>query len=200
MEKEITKELADKLMKIPGEARGICLKTDMEFVLREKGREGLKQVEEELEKLGYPIKYEKIKIGDFYPIGQDVLDMLVIWKLFDYDKTKIKQMGYEAPNFSIFLKIFLKYFYSMKETLRQAPEMQKRHYTMGALKVIEVDEVKRYVLIAMEDFDLHPVMCKSLEGYFAKVCQMMIKRGRPECQEIKCTFHGDKRHEFLIKW
>ncbi|PIP23371.1 MAG: hypothetical protein COX90_03565 [Candidatus Nealsonbacteria bacterium CG_4_10_14_0_2_um_filter_38_17] len=201
MEKEeITKELADKVMSLKGECRGICLKTDMDFLLKKKGKEGLRTMEEELEKLGYPIKYNKVNVGAFYPIGQDILDMLIIWKLFDYDTPIIKQLGYEAPNFSIFLKIFMKYLISMKETLKQAPAMQKEHYTVGELKVIEVDEDKKYVILRMENFDVHPFLCLALEGYFTKVCQMMIKSGRATCEETKCVFRGGNTHEFLLKW
>jgi len=196
----ITKEMADEIMKLRGEIRGIGLKTDMDSLRKKKGKEYLVKMGEELERLGYPLKYNEINIGAFYPIGQDVLDLLVIWKLLDFDKTMIKEIGYDAPNFSIFLKIFLKHFASMKDTLKQARAMEREHYTIGEFKLVELNEEKRYAILRMDDFDIHPIECLVLEGYFAKLCQMMIREGKAVCEETECTFRGGKTHEYLVKW
>lgn len=201
IKKETFKDLVDRLMKLKGEARGACLKSDMEFLLKEKGKEGLKQMEEELERLGCPIKYKKIKTGGFYSIGQDVLDILVIWKLFDFDKEKIKQMGYEAANFSIFTKLYLKYLSSPEKTLTQnvAMDIWRNHYSVGDVTVLDVDEEKKHIILRFDNFDIHPILCLALEGYFAKVCQMVSGK-KATCSETKCTFCGDKCHKFVGKW
>lgn len=198
--KTIDKELAEKLMKIKGESRGVCLKTDMSFFLKEKGREGLARLEQELKTLGYPLKYEEINSGDFYPIGLDILNMLLIWKLFNFDNTKIKEMGYQAPKVSIFMKLFMKYFFSLQETLRETPEMWRRHYTLGQLEVGEVNQEENYVILRIKNFNIHPIYCLVLEGYFAGVCKMVVQCHQIHCQETKCSFRGDQYHEFLITW
>ena len=43
-------------MKVKGEVRGAGLKVDWEFILREKGEEGLKRVEDRMAELGFPLK------------------------------------------------------------------------------------------------------------------------------------------------
>jgi len=199
MNQELTKEMAKKLMEIKGEARGITLKVDMEFVLKEKGQEGLKKLEEELEKLGYPIKYKEINIGAFYPIGLDVINILAIKKLFGFDEKKLKEMGMTVPKFSFFIKLILKYFFSIKRVLKEISKTWRDHYTVGDLKVIEVNEEKKYLILRLENFDIHPVCCPTIEGYFMTTCQMVVK-GQTTCTETKCTFRGDEYHEFLIKW
>ena len=78
MEETITKEIAQKLMETKGETRGMSIKGDLEYVLYKKGKEGLKKIEDEMARLGYPIKYKKMKSMKFYPIGLEALNFLNI--------------------------------------------------------------------------------------------------------------------------
>ena len=116
-EEKITRETVKKLMAIPGEARGVTLKVDWEFILRKEGKEGLEKLERKMAELGYPLKFEEIKTMDFYPIGLDALSMTVIGEVFNYDKQKFIEIGETALKFSIFLKVFLKYFVSPKQAI-----------------------------------------------------------------------------------
>ncbi len=43
MNQELNKEVIKNLMKVEGEVRGIVLKTDAEFILREKRKGGIKK-------------------------------------------------------------------------------------------------------------------------------------------------------------
>lgn len=54
MEQIISKEEVDELMKIKGKTKGLSLRDHYDYVLNEKGKEGLKRLEEEMEKCGYP--------------------------------------------------------------------------------------------------------------------------------------------------
>jgi light-regulated signal transduction histidine kinase (bacteriophytochrome) len=54
-------ETVKKLLQMKGEARGMGLKDDVAYVLAKQGKEGLEKVEEELERVGCPIKYAEIK-------------------------------------------------------------------------------------------------------------------------------------------
>ena len=67
MKKKLTKELADKIMKTEGETRGFNLEHDARWILREKGREGLKKVEKRLKELGCSLEYEKSVLWTFIP-------------------------------------------------------------------------------------------------------------------------------------
>jgi len=80
MGEEINKEVVIELLKIKGEARGVHFKNDGDFILKEKGKEGIEKLEKELEELGCPIKYGKINQFDFYPAGMRVVSLLVIKK------------------------------------------------------------------------------------------------------------------------
>jgi hypothetical protein len=201
MTQELTKEVAKGLMEIKGEVRGVVLKTDADYVLKEKGKEGLKKVEEEFKKLDYPIKYKEIKTMAFYPVGLRALSLLAIKKVFNFDEEKIREIGLFATKVSLIVKLFIRSFLSVERVFfKEAPRLWKKHWTAGELDPIVLDEEKKYGILRLKDFSLHPIFCCFLEGYFAGVAQMVIKSLQITCQETKCTFRGDEHHEYLIKW
>ena len=200
MEREkITREKAQKFMSIPGEARGVTLKVDWEYVLKKEGEQGLKKVEEKMAELGYPLKFNEIKTMDFYPLGLDALSMAVIAELFNYDKDTFIEIGEMAVKFSIFLKVFLKYFVSPQQVVSEAPKMWRKHYSTGDLKIIEFNMDKGYAVLRLENFSLHKIHCYNLLGYFSKILEMIMK-AKVTGEEKKCTFEGDKYHEYFLKW
>ena len=58
-----------KLKEIPGQARGVMLQTDANYVLRAKGEEGLAKVQRRLKESGTDFDYKQIKTMGWYPIG-----------------------------------------------------------------------------------------------------------------------------------
>lgn len=200
MPDELTRELAEKLMRIKGEARGIHLKNDAEYILATKGEKGLKMVEEELNSLGFPIDYKKIRNLEFYPTGLRAISLLAAQKTFHWDNEEIKKMCEFAARASFVIKLYIKFFYSLPKLMEKASKMWREYWTRGNLSVRDYDEEKRYVIIRIENFDLHPIYCRCLEGYLNGLAKMVTKTKKPECQEIECPFKGGKAHEFLIKW
>jgi len=182
-----------------GKVRGVVFETDKRYILREKGKGILAQVEVELKMMGYPIKYSQIKTMDFYPFKLRVASLLAIKKVCGFSDEKIKEMGFQAPKFSLVVKLFIKYFSSVPTAIQKAPALWKKHYTTGKLSVIELDEEARKIVLRIEDTSLHPLICQYLVGYLASVTQMII--GVPILmKETKCTSLGEKYHEYSGTW
>jgi len=201
MSQELTKELVQKLLGIKGEVRGVVFRTDREYVLRKKGEEYLEKVEKELEKLGYPIKYEEIKSMNFYPIGLRILSLLVIKEVLNLNDDAIKEMGLVATKSSLIIKILAKFFFSLQRVFAtEAPKIWKKHYTIGEIEPVELNEEKKYAILRLKDFKVHKIMCTYLEGYFCGIGQLIIKTSKIESKETKCPFLGDEYHEFLLTW
>lgn len=196
---KLTKKLAQKLLKVGGESRGVTIKTDWEFVLREKGEESLRKLEKKMAEVGCPLKYEEIKAMDFYPLGYDAVSILAIKEILDLDEKGVERLGRAAVKFSLLLKIFMRYFASVQLLAKQAPEMWRKHYTVGDLEVAEVNEKERYAVLRLKNFLVHPTLCLSFKGYFSKILEMATN-APAICEETSCAFRGDNYHEFLIKW
>jgi len=199
MNQIVSKEELDKLKKLKGKVRGMSFKTTEEFILKEKGKDGLKKFEEAMAMLGYPIKYQEIKPMDFYPLWADALKLLVIKRLFDFNNKKFQEMGRFESKISLIMRIFIQYFVSLKKAVKEAPRLWKKYFTVGDLKVVEFDEQKRYVVFRIENFHHHPLSCEAQKGYFPSILQIIVKKP-VSCEETKCIHRGDEYHEFLMKW
>jgi len=195
----INKEIAGKLIEIKGETRGVSFQADGEFILKEKGEGGLKRLEEKMAEVGCPIRYKEIRPMDFFPLGFRGVELLVIKELFNFDKEKIKEMGAFQTKISLIIKLFMQYFGSVNILAKQAPRMWRKYYTIGDLTIPEMSSEKRYGIIRVENFALHPIHCQLLEGYFANIIKMVVN-APVDCEETKCTFRGDEYHEFVVKW
>jgi len=195
----LTKERVEQLMDVEGEARGVALKDDLDFVLEEKGEQGLKKVEARMRELGYPLEYKEIRAMDFYPMGLANLLLLVIQETFNFNEQDLERWGGAIVKFSIFTKIFLKYFGSLKLIAREAPKIWGKHYTIGELEMPDFSKEKRYVILRIKNFKVHPIHCPLLKGMFSKITQMVVK-SPTICKETKCMFKGDDYHELLLTW
>jgi hypothetical protein len=197
MEDVISKKEFDELMSIKGNIRGLGFKTEAEFVLKEEGKEGLKKLEETMTKLGYP--YKDIKAMEFYPLGLLGAALLVIKRLFNYDDKKFQEMGIFESKSSLIIRLFMRYFVSIDKVAKEAPNIWRKYYSIGNLKVVEYSLEKKYIIIRIENFSLTPILCSVLMGYYLSLVKMIIKE-EVAGKETKCVHRGDNCHEFLVEW
>lgn len=196
---EITKEEFDNLINIEGKVRGTALKTEADFIIKERGEEGLKKLEEAIGKFGFPIQYKKVKSLQFYPIGLMALTLLGSKKILGFDDKKFQEMGSFESKISLIIRIFMKYFVSTDKATKEVANMWKKYHTIGKLEVIEQNEERKYIILRLRDFKLHPLHCITLRGYFASILKMIVGTD-VACEETKCIYRGDKCHEFLLEW
>ncbi len=187
------------LLRLKGKTRGENILLDIRFIRRNYGNEGVGKLEKTLSEIGSPINLAQLKTGDFYPIGWETVCLLAIRKVFGFDEEKIKEMGQDAPKFSIFLKIFMKYFVSLGKIAQEAPRIWREYYTIGDLTVVGVNESGKRVVLRLDNFDVHPINCCNLSGFFQRVLSMVIN-AKTFCQETKCVFRGESFHQFDITW
>lgn len=197
------KELEELKKKYKGEERGIPFKAEALYVLEKEGEEGLKKLEDTMERLGYPIKYREIKFSLFYPQIFEVLTLICIKRLFNYNDKKFQEIGKFAIKVPAVIRsvlIMRKFFYASKEMLNQiASKVWKQYYLFGDLKIEEYDKKKRRAILRMENFLHHPLNCQMIKGALTTLFQILIGP-KVTVKEIKCIHRGDPHHEFLIKW
>ncbi len=197
---QVTDEDINKILNAKGEVRGVVFKTDRRFIYDKAGEEGIKKVEEELEKMNCPFNYEEEADNmSFYPIGMRALSIIAISKAFNLSKEEIAQMGKNAPKFSLMIKFFMRYFLSAEKIMEKAGEMWEKHYSSGRLEPVEMNIEERFIKARLYDIDLHPILCDYLIGYFSSVIKMGVGE-ETKGEELACVHKGDEYHEFLIKW
>ena len=199
MRQIITKKELGKLMKIEGEGRGVLFKTASKFILEEEGKEGLRKFENVLANLDYPIKLKKIRAMDFYPVGMYVAMLVATKRIFNFKDEKFIEMGRFESKISIIIRLFARYFFSIDTAVKQVQKIWSTYFTKGDITVTELDLDKKYGVFRVENFNLHPLHCLVLVGYFPSVVQMVVG-SESTCQERKCVHRGDDYHEYLLKW
>jgi hypothetical protein len=195
---EIDKKTADKIMANAGEVRGVVLKTDEKFILNKGGEEKIKEVEKLIKEWGYSIDYKNIESMAFYPIGSRFLSMLAVAKVFEMNEKDVEEMGSFAPKASLIIKFFLQYFLSPQKTFSQVSHMWEKHYTVGKVTPVEINEKDKKVIVKLEGIDIHPIFCFYLKGYFSKITEI-IDKNISQSQEIECSFNKGNGHVFLIE-
>ncbi len=193
----VNEEEVAKIKALEGEVRGVALKTDEFYVLKNKGEEGLKKVEEALQGFGVEIDYKTIERMNYYPISLRIFSLLAIAKAFEYGKEEVEEMGKRAPRVSFLIKFFAKYFMSSDKTLEKVDDLWKKHYTKGRVEAGEIDEAKGVAVFRIYDADFHPIFCDYLCGYFVTIIAMVIGK-EAYSKEEKCTFNGDDCHEIRL--
>jgi hypothetical protein len=200
MEYQINQEEIKRLLEIKGDARGIVFKTDYVFVLDNFGEEGIKKVEEEMEKMGCSFKYkDHINSMDFYPIGLRAISLLAISKVFNLKGKEIEEMGRVAPKSSLMVKFFMRYFLSVENIFEKAGEMWSKHYTIGELEAFDINMDEKYTTMRVHGVNLNHVFCDYLQGYFASIVRMGIGEDIT-AERTKFLHKGDDCYEVVLRW
>lgn len=189
----------ERLKKMEGEVRGICLKSDWDFVFRRYGKEGIKKLEEKMAEIEIPIKYQEINTTKFYPVGWDGISILAIKEIFNLKNEDFEKLGREEVKTSFFLKIFIRYLTNLNNLATEAPKMWRKHYTVGDLEISLIDLTNQKAIVRLKNFDFFPEFCLTIGAYFAQLLEMATRK-KVSCKETMCTFTGGDCHEFLLSW
>ena len=195
------KEVQD-LLKKQGDARGAVFQTDADYILMSGSRGDLLKVENKLKEWGVDLCYKDVKPMSWYPAAWRVLSLIAIKDSLGWDGARIREMGKNAPKVSVIVKLFFKLFPDIEKFAQQIPNYWRKHYTIGELKVVELEKDKQTMLIHLKDFSFHPVMCQYLEGYF----EQATKLTRPEdslvtAEEAQCSFRDNVPYEaYRLSW
>ena len=194
MNKEELVEIAQK----KGEVRGVVFHTDAEYVRRHEGEEALRSIEEETKKMDYPVNYSEMKAMAWYPIGLRVVSLLVARKALDWDDEQVKEMGRNAPKYSLITKLMLRYFASPETNVNRLGTYWRKHYSVGSL---EGKVIGQSANVRLKDFKIHPILCTYLQGYFICVLGMIVgQTEKLSIEEAKCVHRGNEYHEFVLRW
>ena len=192
----IFQETLGKVRKMEGEIIGSSLKTDREFIIEKEGTKGLKKVEEEMERLGYPLEYEKIDKYKWYPVQQDFLSLFLTQKIFNWDRETIREWGRWGAKTNFIIKLIARLV--NKETIsKMASKYWRRYYTKGEIEY-KLDYKNRIGTATIKDFVIYNVHLHYLEGYFYQIMCLMVSSENLKVENIET---GEKNvHQFKITW
>lgn len=197
----IPKEEIEKALRIKGEASGMCLLEDKNFILEHFGEEKVKELEKEISKIiGQEFSYNKVKSHQNYPFYLSLFATLFLYYNYGKDEELIRNFGKESIKFSLLVKLFLRYVFSPNGVLKYGPQLWRKYFSIGDLEVEKFDEKERVAVIILKNFNTHPLYCKEVEGAIEQLFSYVIKSDKLKNEEIECVFRGGKVHKFKITW
>lgn len=199
MEEILNQEIIHHLLEIKGQCRGLAIIDNLAFIKSREAEGELERLEKTITEAGYPFHYRDIKPMNFYPVGLETIVLLAMKKTFNYSDEKFEEVGSINARQSLVVRLFAKYFVSLKKVLSEAQRMWDRYYTVGRLDPTELNEKEKRIVLKVEGFKTHPLHCQVLKGYFSEVVKMIVGSSAV-CQEAKCSFRGGNHHEFVIRW
>jgi len=200
MKQIISKEELEEIENIKGEVRGLGMQTHANFILEEEGKEAVKKMEKAMEGLGYPVSYEKIQRMKLYPLKLEALTLLIIKKLFRYDRKKFKEIGRFHAKISSIFRFFLKKFLSFEKISQEIPNVWGRYFKEpGEFKVLKFSKEDKEAIFRIKNFHFYPLHCFVMEGVFEGLIPI-VSGEKGACEETKCIHRGDEYHEFVLQW
>jgi len=200
MEDENLKTEADRLMGIKCRTKGSDFQSLSIYLRKRCGEDSLRKLEDKLGELGYPLSFSKIRLGEWYPEGHNVLTILAAKHLFNWTDKDIFDIGYNSPKLSLGSKIYIKYFISYQKTFESCPQYWRKFMDCGILEAFELDEKNKHCIFRLRDYRFHPIMCHYLAGFFLAVAENGIKSEKITIEETQCLYRNDPCHEYLVKW
>ena len=191
---------ADELINIPGNVRGVVFLTDSEYIRRHCSDTALEKIIHTMQDIGHPVAYSDIKSMMWYPLGLRVLSFHVMREVLPWSDDDFRTMGFNAPKYSLIVKLLMKFFSSPSTAFNHAPEYWLRHYDVGTLEIDEFNEQECYAVHRIRDFAVPPLYCTYLEGYFKSLFVFTFPGKRITVQETLCPSRGDPYHEFRTEW
>lgn len=146
MSNKNTKEKVQKILKRPEKIRGEVFRTDAKYIIEKEGKEGLKKVKKQAEKMGASIPYEEAESLEWYPVGLRMASFMVIIKVLDWREKDIRKMGYNALKTSFIVKLIAEFFLSLERILEKSPQYWDKYYTIGKLETAEVNMEEKYCI------------------------------------------------------
>ncbi len=196
----VTKKEAARLMKLKGRVRGAAFETDVEYLKAKYGDGALDKITAAIHDLGYDLDYGNLDSMAWRPLGLRALSLRLMEGIFAWTEDDIRAMGDAAPKYSFIVKLLMKFFVSPKVAFSHAPEYWTKHYDVGRLESVSLDEERRSAVIHLTDFSVHGTYCRYLEGFFGRLFKFMFPRSEVNIKETRCMCKGDSYHEFLINW
>jgi hypothetical protein len=187
---------------IPGKIRGAVFKEDFDYIEEYEGKTGLSKLKEALIISGYgEIFNTDIKTFEWYPLEWHVFILLKSKEIFNWTDDDVVDFGYKVTKMTIFLKLYLKYFFSAEKAISKANEYWQQIYSLGDVTVVKADLQNRIVIFKITNFKTNRILCLVIRGYLKSVGEMILgKKENMQICEKKCELNGDPCHEFSIEW
>jgi len=186
-------------MPLDAKCRGSTFTANVKFIQSQLGDIGVQKVQEAFARVQCLHSFKEFKEMDWYPLRCRVHFLEAVHTLWPKNPKKIKQLGKHAAMDKGIIKFFVRFTMNPEQVLKKTQEYWSQYYTMGELEATKVDIDAKTCTVVLRNFDLAPIFCEYLEGYFAGVLSLTGVKNA-SIKEVGCSFKDGTDHVFEGSW
>lgn len=196
----ISQKRIKEILRLKGKVRGDVIITDFKYIRDREGKKAMEELNRELKEIDKDLDYYKIKNTVWLPVSWKILLMESAKKAFNWKDKDFFDLGHSASSNSFITRTLLRYFVSVDKTFKECSRYWQKYWQVGELEPYYIDTEKKYLVLRLKKFKLHPDLCLYMKGHFLAFAEMILKSDSIEIEETKCSFQGSSFHEFKVKW
>lgn len=199
----ISSEQLKKIKKIEGKIRGTTFKNDFDYVRKKGGEKAVRKIRKRLKELGCEdedIYKERVKLFSWYPLWCHTLFFVILNKEMGWSEDDIFNIGQHGPKVSLVLKVIPKGTLNLKRIFKQANTFWKKNYSIGEIELKDHSLDKKYAIFNLKGFNVHPLECRTIQGYVVGMIDILARKKNVEIEEVKCVHRGNRIHQFKLTW
>ncbi len=195
--KKSLEQTVKELLNLSGNMKAEAFNDMASYIEREKGKEGLKAVENKLAELGVNVSLKGLDSDEWVNIGVVNLVIIVAKELFEWNDEDIFKWGEERVKIPFIIKTFLHTFISLNRIVEKIPEYWKMNFDFGSIEV-ELREEEKKVFVQIYNFKVHPLYRVSIAGHIKGIVEFAV--GADVFIKEKGISKCNSRHEFVAWW
>lgn len=201
MIKKIKEDLIKEAFKIKGEGKTFDFLSNLEFIKKKKGKEGVRKVIDFFKSLGISLEKEERKV--IFPLSLRFVLFYFLTDSFGFKKEDIEEMGRYSLKKSFLLKLYSKFFFSpSKFFLEKVPFLWKKYISVGEVISEKFDSTNQKAILILKGIDipskkLEELGIAYLQGIFRGWVEIITGSEKVSCFGEKVS---DKKYKFFITW
>lgn len=197
---QLLKEKISEMMKIEGKQRANDIKYSVKYTKKKEGENGFNDLIKELKKNGFEIpNVDKLSSTEWIPRSIPGGFLLGAIIFFEWTEKEVFEMGKRATTSFRTIKLFLKWFPAVKNTLSIAIKNWNKYFTEGEAHLVEFDKKNKQCVLEIRDFDIDPMVIVYYEGVFTKIIEIATGSKQAKVEEIESK-NNHRHHKFKANW
>jgi hypothetical protein len=198
--KQLLEKKISEIMKVKGRQRANDIKYSVKYIKEKEGENGFNDLVKELEKNGLKIP-DVDKLSSTKWISRSIPGGFLLGAIifFEWTEKEVFEMGRRATSSFSTIKLFLKWFSSVKNTIQMAIKGWNKYFTGGKAGLVEFDKSNKECILEIKDFDIDSMVIVYYEGVFTKIVEIATGSKEVRVEEIE-NKNNHRYHKFRVKW
>lgn len=157
----------------------------------------MERVSSIMKEKGVELDPKTIEDTAWYPAETRRAFLEAVYDLFSQKDEEMTALGKYAALHAQRLALAIRYTKETEDVVEESDYTWSKHWDKG--KIVVEENTKGRTVVRLEDFDLGPLQCKYLSGYFVGVAELSGAKN-VQIEETHCISRGGQHHRYVLEW